>query len=79
MVVTTGDNGFQVDPTSMQRAGGTTARFGLFPQVLHLTLQVRCKARALQGIFREKRFQLWIFYSFRSLLEAFLPVFKRLN
>ena len=79
MVVTTGDNGFQVDPTAMHRAGGTTVCFRLFPQVSHLTLQICCKARTLLGIFGEKRFQLRISYSFRSLLEAFLPVFKRLN
>ena len=79
MVVTTGDSGFQVDPTAMHRAGGTTVCFGLFPQVSHLTLQICCKARTLLGIFGEKRFQLRISYSFRSLLEAFLPVFKRLN
>jgi hypothetical protein len=73
MIVTTSDNGFQVDPTAMQRAGCTTVRFRIFPQVSHLTLQICCKARALLGIFGKKRFQLRIFYSFRSLLEPSSP------
>ena len=76
MVVTTRGNRFQVDPTAMQRAGGTTVRFRRFPQASHLTLQVCCEARALLGIFGKKRFQLRIFHAISGLLKTFLAIFE---
>ena len=71
---------FQVDPAAMQRAGRTSASFGLgFSMAVSLALQRGGEAGALVRVIAKERLQFRVANAFRGLPETFLTIFERFD